>query len=537
MVDIDEKIALLVEELRKEKNVSRRKEIAKEIKMLIKQKNMKINRAIPRHKVNIGKTPIQKEVEEATKVQLKSASATAQTYKVLLSDNNYKLQNIDKSIKQAEQAGDNKKAQSLKQEKENVIVANELLREGEKQGIPAEVVVKNIEKELKVKPGDMQSLMNFIEYTNKNPVGDSNVRKGIAISKFAPELSGPGKKLKAKRQSLLQEIEAHLNEQKQEPKQEQSPHSASVDLEIKEQSEPERENLATPETLEKFKKRVIIANKINERLREVEEQLMESNLPEKKIIKILNKVGNKILEQYKEQLLPQLRLSNIINPFQSPEQEILALEDYSGNGKVKYRGGGASLADYLSTFSNIPGLGNMFNQIPGVGSVLSPIANLGQTGAKITSMFLKDKTKGAGVPGVGDLVSMVGSDVGSSFNVLKDLMGMFGLGLGKPRNIIKGRGRNYTNNFPILHQSWLDDEKEIMSIVGRKKQESISQMQRVNEFNNALLAKQNAEQQNAVNQLMYSKLIEELHQKNLQEEKLRDMNKSNKVNQKLYSRY
>ena len=160
---------------------------------------------------------------------------------------------------------------------------------------------------------------------------------------------------------------------------------------------------------------------------------------------------------------------------------------------------------------NIPGFSQAMGMLPIVGPLASVFGSLGQTGSKVASNAMRGKgvqMRGCGVPGIGDLASMVGQDLNSAFNVFKDFKGMFGgkriMGMGTRRDIKSVTYNDYMN--------------KLYSIADMGKRRDIVNMKNVEEFNNRIQAKENAEQQNAVYQLLYNKLLEERQDKSLQED-------------------
>lgn len=256
-----------------------------------------------------------------------------------------------------------------------------------------------------------------------------------------------------------------------------------------------------------------------------------------------------------------------------------------GEGKRKRKTkGGAGFEDYLSFFGNIPGGSQALSMIPGFGSVLAPVFDLAQSASKIGSEIGKQvkgspekmsgdalsslspmksllpfslpfgkgkrKTKGGNISGMfnqvgeltpqlsgviskapgayGTLGALGNSQVGSITRVLGDIFSRFGLGK-KPKRNIKGCGAvsMQGQNFPL---SDYNQDLTTKGIVNNRLAKAKNQMAEVQKFNRSLNQKANVDQQNAVNQLFYTKLMYDVNK--IQEEQKAERIKKRKVPKK-----
>jgi hypothetical protein len=251
-----------------------------------------------------------------------------------------------------------------------------------------------------------------------------------------------------------------------------------------------------------------------------------------------------------------------------------------GDGKQKRRKvkGGAGIEDYLSFFGNIPGGSQALSMIPGFGSILAPVFDLAQSASKIGSELGKQikgsdekmsgdalsslspmkgllpfslpfgkgkrKVKGGNISGLfnqvgeltpklsgviqkapgayGTLGALGNSQLGSISRVFGDIFSHFGLGK-KPKRKVKGCGAVSMRGQDIPF-SWYNEELATNNIINRKLMKSKDEMATVRNFNQALNEKANIDQQNAVNQLMYAKLMYDVD-KIQQEQKAEKENK------------
>jgi len=234
-----------------------------------------------------------------------------------------------------------------------------------------------------------------------------------------------------------------------------------------------------------------------------------------------------------------------------------------GDGKQKRRKvkGGAGIEDYLSFFGNIPGGSQALSMIPGFGSILAPVFDLAQSASKIGSEIGKQvkgsdekmsgdalsslspmksllpfslpfgkgkrKTKGGNISGLfnqvgeitpklsgviqkapgayGTLGALGNSQLGSISRVFGDIFSHFGLGK-KPKRKIKGCGAVSMRGQDIPF-SWYNQELGTNNIINNRLLKSKNEMAVVKDFNQTLNQKANVDQQNAVNQLLYAKLM------------------------------
>jgi hypothetical protein len=234
-----------------------------------------------------------------------------------------------------------------------------------------------------------------------------------------------------------------------------------------------------------------------------------------------------------------------------------------GDGKQKRRKvkGGAGIEDYLSFFGNIPGGSQALSMIPGFGSILAPVFDLAQSASKIGSEIGKQvkgseekmsgdalsslspmksllpfslpfgkgkrKTKGGNISGLfnqvgeitpklsgviqkapgayGTLGALGNSQLGSISRVFGDIFSRFGLGK-KPKRKIKGCGAVSMRGQDIPF-SWYNQELGTNNIINNRLLKSKNEMAVVKDFNQTLNQKANVDQQNAVNQLLYAKLM------------------------------
>jgi hypothetical protein len=159
-----------------------------------------------------------------------------------------------------------------------------------------------------------------------------------------------------------------------------------------------------------------------------------------------------------------------------------------GKGKRKTKGG------------NISGL---FNQV-------------GEITPKLSGVIQK-------APGAyGTLGALGNSQLGSISRVFADIFSRFGLGK-KPKRKVKGCGAVSMRGQDIPF-SWYNEELATNNIINRKLMKSKEEMATVRNFNQALNEKANIDQQNAVNQLMYAKLMYDVD-KIQQEQKAEKENK------------
>jgi hypothetical protein len=434
---IDNEIILLIEEIRMEKNIDKKKQLVKRLRELMNRKkhNITSRRILKRKEI---KLPIAKEVREI--VEKTRMQPQQQTYKQIVGEELNKIKSLEVDLEKAKKSGNNQVVKQLEDEINKNKLTLQMFKDGRKQQQAPEEVVEELKEVLKVIPNDEKSLINYIKATNNNKsLDERKKRQNISQAMGRYDKSLTGNLDKGEKKKKYDEIMKKLKEPKQNVQQ----------LESKQDDD--------------------------------------------------------------ELLPPPPPLSDEESEPDSNAASASASIPKGQGRRVKYRGGAASMSDYLSTFSNIPGFSQAMGMLPIVGPLASVFGSLGQTGSKVASNAMRGKgvqMRGCGVPGIGDLASMVGQDLNSAFNVFKDFKGMFGgkriMGMGTRRDIKSITYNDYMN--------------KLYSIADMGKRRDIVNMKNVEEFNNRIQAKENAEQQNAVYQLLYNKLLEERQDKSLQED-------------------
>ena len=459
---IDNEIILLIEEIRMEKNIDKKKQLVKRLRELMNRKkhNITSRRILKRKEI---KLPIAKEVREI--VEKTRMQPQQQTYKQIVGEELNKIKSLEVDLEKAKKSGNNQEVKKIEDEINKNKLTLQMFKEGEKQQQPAEEIVAELKEVLKVIPGDEKSLENYIKATISNQnLTERKQKQKISQAMGRYDNSLTGDLYKGSKKKKYDEIMKKLKEPKQNDQQ----------LESKQDDD---ERLPPPPR-------------------------RKPSLPSKQKSIPSPPPTPPPLSDEESEPDPGAALASVFASASVPK----------GQGRrVKYRGGAASMSDYLSTFSNIPGFSQAMGMLPIVGPLASVFGSLGQTGSKVASNAMRGKgvqMRGCGVPGIGDLASMVGQDLNSAFNVFKDFKGMFGgkriMGMGTRRDIKSVTYNDYMN--------------KLYSIADMGKRRDIVNMKNVEEFNNRIQAKENAEQQNAVYQLLYNKLLEERQDKSLQED-------------------
>jgi len=464
-LSLDNEIILLIEEIRTEQNVDKKKSLVKRLRELMNKKKNKITskRILRRKEI---KLPIAEQVRSVIDKSKSFSNIDASGYNKVISSSKVKLENLNKELKSAKASQNMQQVDEITRNISTEKAVIDMMKINEKDKIPLDRSVDELRSLLEINQDKnisaRQKLKEFIVKVDQNVAGrTAESRKRMissAITRYDPSYKGSIDKGKKKQffDELIQEIGLEF---------------------FPEQS----------------------GSEMGDEMKQEQEQEFKSDDEIPQLINVPK--------------VPQLPLQPYINWSEDDETSPISASVKKGLGKYK---GGASVSDYLSTFSNIPGFSQAMGMLPIVGPMASVFGALGQTGSKVASNAMRGKgvqqMKGCGVPGIGDLASMVGQDLNSAFNVFKDFKGMIGL----------GRRRDIKS---VSHNDYI---KNLYNMADVKKLKEMVNMKNIENFNNQVLAKENAEQQNAVYQLLYNKLLSERQDKNLQEEVIKNQQSNKK---------
>jgi hypothetical protein len=533
----------LIKKTKDKKEQSRLKKILKDL--LGKTKNFnKVRSTIRRPKIDV-KTGIKEQVEKLINPILDEFKDDKTIYEDLATTRKKQIEDLKKQLlnaKSKQEQNDIEEQLAILQERKDF--ADDAL----KAQIPIKDFVKIDDLYENIKPNDINSLREFqyaLRKVNPGKLDTTQSRRAaFAIHKYDPALKPENAPNKAKaerdRKALFQQIDKEVFDRIQD--EEERP------LRQSRNEQGERQRMEARGQLEFAKMAQAIEDEKARRLAD---------------------------EKARIEAERQQRIEDNAN------EGIPDFGQLFGDGKQKRRKvkGGAGIEDYLSFFGNIPGGSQALSMIPGFGSILSPVFDLAQSASKIGSEIGKQikgspekmsgdalsslspmksllpfslpfgkgkmkKMKGGNISGMfnkvgeltpqlsgviqkapgayGTLGALGNSQLGSISRVFGDIFSRFGLGK-KPKRKVKGCGAVSMRGQDIPF-SWYNEELTTNNIVGRKLMKSKEEMVTVRNFNQALNEKANIDQQNAVNQLMYAKLMYDVD-KIQQEQKAEKENK------------
>jgi hypothetical protein len=541
----------LIKNSKDKKEQAKLKKILKEL--LSKTKKYKINTGVKRKPKLEVQTGIKEQVEKLINPVLSEFKDDKTTYEEITNEKEGEIEDLQQLLKEATSPNEVKTIQA---QIETVEEDKSFIINAQKANLPIRDMQRFYELKEKVKAHDSDSLRNFQYEVRKlfpNKI-DDNIKSMITttITRYEPslkksEFKGSTKKRKEAYKNIFDTVDAEVLQiiKDEEPKQES--------LEAKDQSGigqgDDQSNWGQASSA--------VAN-----------QALSSN------------ISDDDAQQEADQLIAFL---NANLPNNDPNDMSATIPSGEGKRKRKVKGG-AGFEDYLSFFGNIPGGSQALSMIPGFGSVLAPVFDLAQSASKIGSEIGKQvkgspekmsgdalsslspmksllpfklpfgngkrKTKGGNISGMfnqvgeltpqlsgviskapgayGTLGALGNSQLGSISRVFGDIFSRFGLGK-KPKRNIKGCGAvsMQGQNIPLSNYN---QDLTTKGIINNRLAKAKGQMAEVQKFNRSLNQKANVDQQNAVSQLFYTKLMYDVDK--IQKEQKAEREKARKVAKK-----